>query len=176
MKRAIILVAEDDPNDQFLIKTAFKKIGVSDPVQCASDGVEAINYLKGIGEYADREKFVFPTFLLLDLKMPRMNGFEVLRFLKHHPHLVVIPTIVFTSSADQNDITNAYLLGANSYQIKAQTLDGLCRQLKILHDYWMDCEVPMVDRAGNLSPTVSVGKLSEAVLELEKTSKNKPAP
>lgn len=163
MKRAIILIVDDDTNDQFLIKTAFREIGVKDPIYSVSDGTEAISYLKGEGEYADRQKFLFPTLLLVDLKMPKVNGFELLQFLKNHRDLTVIPTIVFTSSADRNDIADAYLLGANSYHVKSQTLPELCAQLKTLHDYWTNCEVPEVDTFGKLSPTEFFGKLSEKI-------------
>ena len=104
-----------------------------------------------------------PDLVFLDIEMPVMNGFELLEFLRKNPHLAVIPTIVFTSSADRNDVTNAYLLGANSYQVKSQTLDALCAQLKLLYEYWMNCEVPDIDKAGNLIPTEGSGKLSEKI-------------
>ena len=162
-RRAHILVVDDDHNDQFLIQAAFKQVGVTEPVHAVDDGDDAICYLKGMGPYADRKKYVFPTFLLVDLKMPKVNGFELLQFLKQNPHLAVIPTIVFTSSADRNDVTNAYLLGANSYQVKSQTLPALCAQLKLIYDYWMTCEVPDIDRQGNLVVTEGSGKLSEKV-------------
>jgi CheY-like chemotaxis protein len=162
-RKMAILLVDDDGNDRFLVRTAFKQIGLKDPLYGVSDGAQAIAYLKGEGEYADRDAFVFPGMLLIDLKMPRLNGFELLRFLRDYPHLSVIPTIVLTSSSDPNDITNAYLLGAKSYQIKAQTLDGLRDQMKLIYDYWRHCEAPETDRSGNLTPTFVVGKLSERV-------------
>src|SRR6185369_1160286 len=162
-RRASILIVDDDHNDQFLIKAAFKNGGVIEPIHAVDDGEEAICYLKGKGPYADREKYNFPTFLLIDLKMPKVNGFELLQFLQKNPHLAVIPTIVFTSSADRNDVTNAYLLGANSYLVKSQTLEALTSQLKLLHDYWMSCEVPEIDKQGHLVVTEGGGKLSENV-------------
>lgn len=158
-----ILIVDDDANDQFLIQTALKQSGVREPVYAVSDGAEAIAYLKGEGQYADRENFLFPTFLLIDLKMPKINGFELLRFLQNNHNLSVIPTIVLTSSADRNDVASAYLLGANSYQVKSQTLDGLCAQLKLIYDYWTHCEIPEADPSGNLLPTNNDGKLSEKV-------------
>jgi CheY-like chemotaxis protein len=163
MQRPIILIVEDDLNDQFLLKTAFKQIGVNDPIYVVNDGTEAIAYLKGTGQYADRDKFLFPTILLVDLKMPKLNGFELLRFLKNNPHLVVIPTVVFTSSADRNDVANAYLFGANAYHVKPPTLEKICHQLKVMHDYWITCEIPDIDKSGRLLPTNSSGKLSEKI-------------
>ena len=163
MRRAVILSVDDDLNDQFLIKAALKEAGVDDLVQFVNDGAEAIAYLKGQGKYADRDAYVFPTFILTDLKMPRINGFELLRFLKSNPQWIVVPTVVLTASADQDDIKRAYLFGANAYHVKSQTLDGLCTQLKLVHEYWTSSEVPDVDRTGNLLPTQNSGKLSENV-------------
>src|ERR1044071_5555269 len=91
IKHPIILIVEDDVNDQFLMKTAFKKIGMDCPIYTVGDGTEAVAYLKGEGAYADRAKFRYPTLLTIDLKMPRMNGFELLAFLKQNPNFMVVP-------------------------------------------------------------------------------------
>jgi CheY-like chemotaxis protein len=164
MRKAVILSVDDDPNDQLLIRTAFQEAGVNDPVQTVNDGAEAIAYLKGQGKYADRDTYLFPTFILTDLKMPRINGFELLRFLKSNPQLIVVPTVVLSASSDRDDIKRAYLFGANAYHVKSQTLEALCTQLKLVYDYWTSAEVPDVDRTGNLLPTQNSGKLSENVL------------
>ncbi|MGH7939846.1 MAG: response regulator, partial [Limisphaerales bacterium] len=124
LRKPTILIADDNANDRLLMQKAFSNIGVSEPVNVVSDGAEATEYLKGIGQYADRKRFPFPNLLFLDLKMPRMDGFEFLRYIRKHPNLMVIPTIVFTSSEDLDDIKQAYILGANSYMVKAKTLDG----------------------------------------------------
>jgi CheY-like chemotaxis protein len=163
IKEPVILIVEDDVNDQFLFKAAFKKIGVDCHVYTVGDGAEAIAYLKGEGSYADRAKFLYPTLLTIDLKMPKVNGFELLAFLKKNPNFMVVPTIIFTSSNDRNDIVNAFLLGANAYHVKPSNFEGLCAQLKIVHDYWATCEVPEIDPLGNLVPTDERGKLSEKV-------------
>lgn len=163
MRRTVILIVDDDANDQFLIKAAFREAGVSDTLYTVNDGAEAISYLKGTGKYADRDQYLFPSFVLTDLKMPKVNGFELLRFLKSNPQLIVVPAVVFTSSADRDDIKRAYLFGANAYHVKSQTLDGLCTQLKLVHEYWTSCEVPEVDNTGNLLPTEGGGKLGENV-------------
>ena len=163
-RKMAILIVDDDANDQFLIQTALRRGGAAEPIFAVNDGAEAIAYLRGEGQYSDRDFFKFPTFILTDLKMPRVNGFELLRFMRQNPSLAVLPTIVLSSSADQNDVHSAYLLGANSYQVKSQSLDALCGQMKLIHDYWMHCEVPEADASGNLPPTEGRGKLSERVL------------
>lgn len=144
MRRPVILIADDDANDRFLMQTAFAHIGVSEAVFTVDDGASAIEYLEGGGQYADRKRFPFPNLLLLDLNMARTNGFEFLRYIRSHPTLMVIPTIVFTSSEDMKDIKQAYLLGANSYLIKAKTFDGLCDQFKFIYGYWMRVRVPPI--------------------------------
>jgi CheY-like chemotaxis protein len=165
VKNPVVLIVDDDENDQMLIETAFRKVGVTCPVLAVGDGEQAIAYLKGQRQYADRKKFPHPTFLTVDLKMPKVNGFELLGFLKKNPNLQVIPTIVFTSSSDTNDVTNAFLLGANAYHVKPQTFKEMCDQLKIMHDYWITCETPELDASGNLVPTHGRGKLSEDTLK-----------
>jgi CheY-like chemotaxis protein len=158
---ATILIVDDDPNDLFLIERAFRKIGVTDPVHTVNGGREAIAYMMGEGKYADRKKFAYPTFICTDLKMPGVDGFSVLEHLKDNPEWAVIPTIVLTSSIDLDDIKKAYMLGASSYHVKPESSDALRVQLKILHEYWMTCEVPQVDSSGRQVPTDSRGKLGE---------------
>jgi CheY-like chemotaxis protein len=158
---ATILIVDDDPNDQFLIERAFRTIGVTDPIQAVSDGAEAIQYMMGEGKYADREKFAYPTFVITDLKMPRADGFAVLEFLKGNPQFAIIPTIVLTSSADLDDIKKSYMLGASSYHIKPRNHEELQKQLSVINQYWMTCEVPQVDIHGKQLRTESVGKLGE---------------
>jgi CheY-like chemotaxis protein len=163
-RKTAILIVDDDANDQFLIQTALRQGGAVAPIFAVNDGAEAIAYLKGEGPYADREFFLFPTMILTDLKMPKVNGFELLRFLQGNSNLSVLPTIVLSSSSDRHDVQSAYRLGANSYQVKSQTLDALCEQMKLIHDYWMRCEVPEADTSGNLLQTDGDGKLSEKAL------------
>ena len=158
---ATLLVIEDDPNDQLLIETAFRNIGVTDPIHLLSDGAEAIAYMCGEGKYADRDKFAYPTFITTDLKMPRADGFAVLEFLKKNPEWKVIPAVVLSASCDLDDVKKSYMLGASSYHLKPTTLEGLCQMLKTLHDYWLTCEVPQVDASGKQLKTQSAGKLGE---------------
>ena len=156
-----ILVVEDDANDQFFIQKAFRAIGVTDPIQVVNSGREAIAYMMGEGKFSDRKLYAYPTFILTDLKMPDADGFAVLEHLKNNPAWAVIPTVVLTGSSDLDDIKKSYMLGASSYHVKPSSTEALRLLLKVLHDYWMTCEVPMVDSTGRQLHTDSEGKLGE---------------
>lgn len=162
---ATLLIVEDDPHDQYLLEHTFRQIGVTDPIHLVGDGVEAIEYMMGEGEYSDRDKFAYPTFIITDLKMPRADGFAVLEFLKANPESKIIPTIVLSASEDLDDIKKAYMLGASSYHVKPHEPDALRRQLSVIHDYWMTCQVPEVDIQGRQLITDSKGKLGERFLQ-----------
>ena len=131
-----ILLVEDEENDALLLQMAFKKNKILNPVQWVRDGLEAIAYLNGAGIYADRRLYPFPEVLLLDLKMPRITGLELLAWIRDHPNFRVIPTIIMTSSQQDLDIENAYSLGANTYMIKPTAFDELARMVKTAHEYW----------------------------------------
>ena len=156
-----ILVVDDSEDDRLFIERGFRAVGVKDPIQLLNDGAEAIAYMMGEGKFANRSKFVYPTFILTDLKMPQADGFAVLEHLKNNPAWAVIPTVVLTASNDPDDIKKAYMLGASSYHVKPSSPDELRQLLKILNDYWMSCEVPEVDSTGRQLPTNSKGKLGE---------------
>jgi CheY-like chemotaxis protein len=158
---ATILIVDDDPNDQLFIQHALRAIGVTDPIQVVSDGVEAIAYMMGEGKFSDRAKFAYPTFVITDLKMPNADGFAVLEFLKGNPEWSVIPTIVMSGSSDVDDIKKSYMLGASSYHIKPHSPQELRDQLGVINAYWMTCQVPEVDITGKQLRTDSVGKLGE---------------
>src|SRR5260221_1321895 len=96
--RSTVLLAEDDPDDVLLTQIAFEKARLANPLQVVRDGEEAIAYLNGEGHFADRHRFPFPILLLLDLKMPKLNGFQVLEWLRQHPRLKRLPVAVMTSS------------------------------------------------------------------------------
>jgi CheY-like chemotaxis protein len=156
-----ILVVDDDANDLILIESAFRDIGVKDPIHTVNGGREAIAYMMGEGKYSDRSVYAYPTFITTDLKMPGADGFAVLEHLKNNPEWAVIPTVVLTSSRDLDDIKKAYMLGASSYHVKPSSPGELRQQLKVLHDYWVTCEVPQVDSTGRQLHTDSEGKLGE---------------
>jgi len=137
LKRYLILLVEDDPNDIILIKRAFEKANITNPLQVVEDGEEAISYLTGKGLYGDRVKYPLPMLLLLDLKMPRKSGHEVLEWLRRQPMLKRLTVVVLTSSQQSSDINRAYDLGANSYLVKPVTFDALVEMVKGLNFYWI---------------------------------------
>src|SRR6202008_1969122 len=132
-----ILMAEDDENDVFFIERAFKQAQIANPLNRVRDGEEAIAYLKGEGAYADRDKFPLPHLVLLDLKMPRKNGFEVIAWVRQQPGLRRLPLVVLTSSKEGPDVNRAYELGANTYLVKPVKFEGLVEMMKTLNLYWL---------------------------------------
>jgi CheY-like chemotaxis protein len=136
-EKNVLLLVEDDPNDVLLIQRAFRKANLVNPIQAVGDGEQAVAYLSGQGEYADRKRYPLPLLILLDLKMPRKWGFEVLAWLRQQPNLKRLPVVVLTSSREKSDINRAYELGANSYLTKPVTIDALTDMVKALNLYWM---------------------------------------
>ena len=161
-ERHTILLVDDDPNDLLFIGRAFREGGIADPICTASNADEAICYLHGLGKFADRCKFEFPSFIMCDLKMGPGDGFKLLRELKGNPTWAIIPTVIFSDSCDEDDIKKAYLLGANSFLIKPQHPDRLRELIKKFHDYWTTVEVPRTNAAGEMLSTESHGKLGAA--------------
>ena len=133
----VILLADDDPNDVLLVQRAFQKLNLANPLQVVRDGEEAVDFLSGHLQYADRERFPLPVLLLLDLKMPRKSGFEVLQWLRQQSRLKRLPVVVLTSSNQHPDINEAFDLGANSYLVKPGGFDTLLELVKSLEMYWL---------------------------------------
>src|SRR4051812_20700406 len=131
-----ILLVDDDENDVLLTRMAFEKSGVVNPIHWARDGVDAVAYLQGEGDYSDRGSYPIPELMILDLKMPRMTGLELLEWINKHPEHRVIPTIIMTSSRLEQDIRKAYHLGANTYMTKPSSLEELAKMAKAAHEYW----------------------------------------
>jgi len=143
-ERATILVVEDDPNDLFFLKRAFSAVQARCLMQAVGDGAEAIDYLRGVDDYADRQRFPIPALILMDLKMPRMDGFEFLAWLRREPGLRLIPVVVLSSSSLPHDVKRAYDLGANSFVVKVQDNTALPDTLRTLATYWLEiCETPV---------------------------------
>ena len=138
-----ILVVDDSDDDLFFIRKALDRVGIGKTVNSVHDGQEAIDYLCGHGEFSNRQKFPFPTIILSDLKMPRMSGFELLRWVREHPDCGVIPTILFTSSAIEDDVREAYRLGANAYMVKPSKPEELDELLRTVCEFWSRCERPV---------------------------------
>ena len=132
-----ILLAEDSADDVLLIRMAFKKAGFSNPIQVVSDGEKAIQYLRGEGPYADRNQFPVPQILLLDLKMPLLNGFDVLAWIRQRAEWKCLPIIVITTSFYGPDIDQAYELGANSFLTKPAHFDEFVATIKQMGHFWL---------------------------------------
>jgi CheY-like chemotaxis protein len=135
--KQVILIVEDDPNDVLLIQRAFKKANILVPIQTVSHGDAAVAYLSGEGEYADRERYPAPVLVLLDLKLPRRSGLEVLEWIRAQSGLRRLPVVVLTSSKETDDINQAYDRGANSYLVKPVGFDSLLELVKSLEMYWL---------------------------------------
>ncbi len=131
-----ILQVEDDPNDVFLLQHALKKAGVKNPFQVVNDGQEAINYLKGEGPFADRQKFPFPCLVLLDLKLPLVMGLDVLKWIRQQLKIPVV-VIVLSASAEDTDVAEAYQLGANAFLTKPSEASKLNEMVKAISDFWL---------------------------------------
>lgn len=143
------LLLEDDPNDVFFVEHEFKSAPAHIKLHSVRDGVEAIEYLEGKGKFTDRHRYPLPDIILLDLKMPRLNGFDFLQWLRHKApdNLSLIPAIVMSSSAVQSDIVRCYQLGANSYIVKPVNWDDFRKRIKALGLYWTEhSEIPHLFR------------------------------
>ncbi len=140
-----VLVLEDDPDDVFFLRRAFKENNFTGNFVVLDDGQEGVDYVSGAGVYSNRTQHPFPDILITDLKMPRLNGFEVLRWLKKHPQFMVIPAIVLSASAEERDLKEAYCLGANAYLTKPAEPLVRREMVRKLIDFWSTCHRPKFD-------------------------------
>jgi CheY-like chemotaxis protein len=131
-----ILIADDDTQDTMLIRLAVKRAALGLRLESVTDGAEAIDYLMGRARYSDRQAHPFPSLMLLDLKMPRLGGFDVLQYVRSQPGLRQLPVVIFSSSDDPKDIQRAYNEGANSYLCKPHSNEDLSALLRALEEYW----------------------------------------
>lgn len=131
-----LLHVEDDPNDVLLLQRAFHKINPQALIKSVSDGDKAVAYLTGGEGYADRNEFPLPDLILLDLKLPRKTGLEVLSWIRENPQFKRTIVIIFTSSKHDQDVLRAYDLGANSYLVKPVGFDALLELVKTVNLYW----------------------------------------
>lgn len=132
-----ILLVEDDPNDAFLMERAFGKLGYGSSLKTVKDGEEAVDYLAGRGLFGDRGSHPLPGLVLLDLKLPKLSGFEVLAWMRRQPQFTNLPVGVLTSSKEKADIQRAYSLGATSYMVKPTGFDDLQSVVKTIATYWL---------------------------------------
>jgi CheY-like chemotaxis protein len=134
----IILLAEDREDDIELILRAFAAAQINNPLFVVRNGEEAIAYLKGEGKYARRDEFPLPSLLILDLKMPRIDGFEVIKWIRAQPGLSPLRIIVLTSSDAIRDVNTAYRLGANSFMVKPMDFNDTVQMGRFLTEYWLN--------------------------------------
>ena len=140
-----ILLVEDNPNDVELTLHAFKKNNLANRIFVVRDGEEALNYLFAQGEYAERNINHRPKVILLDLKLPKVDGLEVLRRIKADPHTKTIPVVVLTSSREDRDIVESYSLGVNSYIRKPVDFDQFTESVRTIGLYWLLLNQPIVE-------------------------------
>ena len=133
-----ILVAEDDPTDAYFLERAFKRAGIPVTLRFVRDGQEVIDYLEGKGQLADRARHPMPQLVLLDLKMPRLDGFDVLAWVRKQPDLNEMRIVIFSASDEPKDMNRAYGLGANWYLVKPHSMEELNDLVGRFKKYWLE--------------------------------------
>jgi CheY-like chemotaxis protein len=133
----VILLAEDNEDHVLLIRRAFRQSGLVNPIQVVRDGEQAIAYLKGEGQYANRDEYPLPCLFLLDLKMPNKTGFDVLEWLRSEPAFAALRVVVLTTSGEMRDINRAYQLGANSFLTKPVDFRDFVQLTSAIKGYWI---------------------------------------
>jgi len=147
----VILLAEDNEDHALLTRRAFKQAGLINPLFVVEDGEQAIAYLKGEGKFSNRSEYPLPTLLLLDLKMPHKNGFEVLDWLRRQPTLAALRVVVLTTSDQIHDVNRAYQLGANSFLTKPVDFRDFVQLSSAIKGYWLWLSrAPEVQRSSEL--------------------------
>jgi CheY-like chemotaxis protein len=141
-----VLLVEDDLNDIFLVKRAFKRANLANPLQVVTDGCEAVQYLIGEGKYADRRQYPMPHLIVMDIKMPRKTGLEVLEWIKKDGFLKRISVVIVSSSDQPSDINRAYELGANAYMVKPVDFQAVQDLFQSIIRYWgIECAKPELE-------------------------------
>ena len=132
------MVAEDDPTDAYFLQRAFRRAGIPVTLHFVRDGQEVIDYLQGQGPFADRTAHPLPQLLLLDLKMPRLDGFDVLEWVRQQPDFSSLQMVIFSSSDEPRDINRAYGLGANSYLVKPHSMEEMTALVGRFKKFWLE--------------------------------------
>jgi len=133
----VILLVEDNPDDVALTMRAFKRSHLMNPLVVARDGVEALDFVFARGVHADRASAALPTLVILDLKLPRLDGLGVLKALRGDPRTSLLPAVILTSSKEEQDIVSGYKFGANSYVRKPVDFAEFLEAVKVLGIYWL---------------------------------------
>ncbi len=134
---SVLLLVEDDPDAAQILRLTFARAGFRNQLIVVRDGQEALEYLEGQGRFSDRSQFPLPQIIFLDLKMPRMDGFEFLKWLRQTPAGKTIPVIVLTSSVFNSDLVNSYKAGANSFLVKGTDADEILAQVTAVGAIWL---------------------------------------
>lgn len=142
MKEKVILLVEDNPDDRDLTLRALRKNNIANEVVIAKDGVEALDYLFATGEYSGRDCKILPQVILLDLKLPRLDGVEVLKEIRANPLTRRLPVVILTTSAEQGDIAASYDHGASSYIRKPVDFGEFQEAVRQLGIYWLLLNIP----------------------------------
>jgi len=133
-----ILIVEDNPDDIALTILAFEQNNITNELIITNDGVEALDYLFARGRYSDRDKGKTPAFILLDLQLPRINGFDVLKTVREETLTRLIPVIILSTSTEARDVSSSYSLGANSYIRKPVDYEQFRKTVQLLGRYWLE--------------------------------------
>src|ERR1041385_679926 len=155
LQHSAILLVEDDEGDILLLRRAFRNAHIANPLIEVRDGQAAIQYLSGSGDYADRARYPIPFLILLDLRLPKLSGFEVIAWLRDQPQLADLVVVVLTASDHVPDVTKARDLGANSYLVKPGTFEELVQMVKRIKGRWLLVDRPLEDTASR-APTHAV--------------------
>lgn len=133
----VILLVEDNPDDAALTLRAFKRSHLMNPIQVARDGIEALDFLFARGAHSGRAEEPLPTLVVLDLKLPKLDGLGVLKAMRADPRTQYLPVVILTSSKEEQDLMNGYSLGANSYVRKPVDFTEFLEAVKVLGIYWL---------------------------------------
>ncbi len=133
-----ILLVDDSEDDVLFMQLAIEDAAIRNPIVVAEDGLKAMDYLAGTGQFSDRAAFPLPVLMFLDLKMPGKKGLDVLAWMRQQEHLRAIVVVVLTSSQEPSDLRQAYRLGANSYLVKPSTTHRLRELVKAVKAYWLE--------------------------------------
>lgn len=155
--RPVILLVDDNPHDVVLIRLAFRKVGIIDTIQLVKDGTEALRYIKGEGIYSDRHQYPTPTLVLLDLKMPQVNGFEVLQTIRDEARFKNIVIVVMSGSRNDGDREKAQSLGADAYLVKPTRFEELVKMMEDLKNlgHWRKAPVHRAPSVINSHQTIA---------------------
>lgn len=155
-----VLVIDDDLDEQFFAQLALEKVlPEGSTVQVVHSGNQGVAYMIGEGKFSDRAMYPFPSLIITDLKMADGDGFNVLEFLQKNPAWNVVPRLMFSNSAHEDDVRTAYMLGASAYHIKPMGKAQTEQRMRSIVEYWAGSEVPPVDRTGRVLATNSAGRL-----------------